>query len=420
MKNKGILAVLKEKGAKIHCAQTIEIGPEVDPDRIEGRGLTIYPGCRIYGADTVILAGAELGAEGPVTIRNCFIGKDVKLKSGTFEGSCFLDQSSIGPGGQVRAGCLIEEGARGAHTVALKQTILFPYVTLGSLINFCDCLMAGGTDEKNHSEVGSSYIHFNYTPNQDKATASLIGDVPRGVMLKEPPVFLGGQGGIVGPVRIAYGVVVAAGTIVRKDLAEEDKMLLGTGTLSRTVPFHQGLYTNIGRIIEMNSLYIANLIALRRWYRDVRGLFFRDGNLERKFFEGALQVIDSAISERVKRLGEVAERIPRSIEIYRRVKGIPKGEDTTIVRKLHFYENWERVKEVFELSKEGQGDQGRRVRFMEIIEQKIGEKGKDYISVIKGLNQEEASLGTEWLQGIVDGVVEQVWRCLPEYGRKRG
>ncbi|NTV96894.1 MAG: TOBE domain-containing protein, partial [Thiobacillus sp.] len=58
-----------------------------------------------------------------------------------------------------------------------------PFVTPGSLVNVCDCLMAGGTDRRNHSEVGSSYVHFNYTPHQDKATASLLGDVPHGVML---------------------------------------------------------------------------------------------------------------------------------------------------------------------------------------------------------------------------------------------
>ena len=65
--------------------------------------------------------------------------------------------------------------------------------------------MAGGTSRKNHSEIGSSYIHFNFTPHQDKATPSLVGDVPRGVMLDRAPIFLGGQGGLVGPVRIAYG-----------------------------------------------------------------------------------------------------------------------------------------------------------------------------------------------------------------------
>lgn len=419
MKSHEILTLLMKKGAKIHCPESIEIGPEVDPSNIKGQGLTIYPGCRIYGQDTIILEGVELGAEGPVTVRNCFIGKGVRLKSGTFEGSCFLDGASIGPGGQVRTGCLLEEGARGAHTVALKQTILFPFVTLGSLINFCDCLMAGGTDQKNHSEVGSSYIHFNFTPNQDKATPSLLGDVPKGVMINQPPIFLGGQGGIVGPVRIAYGVVVAAGTIVRKDLLEENKMLLGSSVLTRTVPFHQGLYTNIVRIVELNSLYIANLLALRRWYRDIRALFFREGTLEAKLLKGALKVLDSAISERITRLGDVARRMPQSVELYRKVKGIPKGEDLTIIRKLHFHQNWDRIKVVFDQWKEEQGDKGMRERFLKIIEHQIQTRGQDYLGVIKGLGHQESSVGTTWLQGIVDSVMGEVWKCLPRFGRRR-
>jgi UDP-N-acetylglucosamine/UDP-N-acetylgalactosamine diphosphorylase len=90
----------------------------------------------------------------------------------------------------------LEEEASGAHAVGLKQTIFLPFVTAGSLINFCDALIAGGTSRKDHSEIGSSYIHFNYTPHQDKATPSLIGDVPHGVMLDQPAIFLGGQGGL--------------------------------------------------------------------------------------------------------------------------------------------------------------------------------------------------------------------------------
>lgn len=54
--------------------------------------------------------------------------------------------------------------------------------------------MAGGTSRKDHSEVGSSYIHFNFTPDGDKTTPSLIGDVPRGEMLNQTPIFLGRQG----------------------------------------------------------------------------------------------------------------------------------------------------------------------------------------------------------------------------------
>ncbi len=99
------------------------------------------------------------------------------------------------------------------------------FVTLGSLVNFCDCLMAGGTSRKDHSEVGSSYIHFNFTPDGDKATASLFGDVPRGVMLDRPPIFLGGQGGTVGPVSLGYGTVVAAGSILRHDVLKDGKLV---------------------------------------------------------------------------------------------------------------------------------------------------------------------------------------------------
>jgi bifunctional UDP-N-acetylglucosamine pyrophosphorylase/glucosamine-1-phosphate N-acetyltransferase len=87
--------------------------------------------------------------------------------------------------------------------------------------------MAGGSGRQNHSEVGSSYIHFNFTPDGDKTTPSLIGDVPRGVMLNQRPIFLGGQGGMVGPLRMGYGNVVAAGAILREDVIEENKLIMG-------------------------------------------------------------------------------------------------------------------------------------------------------------------------------------------------
>ena len=49
--------------------------------------------------------------------------------------------------------------------------------------------MSGGTSRRDHSEVGSSYIHFNFTPDGDKTTPSLFGDVVHGVLLDQPAVF---------------------------------------------------------------------------------------------------------------------------------------------------------------------------------------------------------------------------------------
>jgi UDP-N-acetylglucosamine/UDP-N-acetylgalactosamine diphosphorylase len=217
---------LIKKGVDIPNPLSIDVGEEVNIDQISGTAVKIYPGCRIYGEKTVISSGVQLGVEAPVTVDNCQLGPKVELKGGYFNKSVFLEKASMGLGGHVREACLLEEQASGAHCVGLKHTILFPFVTLGSLINFCSCLMAGGTSRKDHSEVGSSYIHFNFTPEGDKATASLIGDVPRGVMLNNPPIFLGGQGGMVGPLRIGYGNVVAAESVLRKDVDMENKLIM--------------------------------------------------------------------------------------------------------------------------------------------------------------------------------------------------
>jgi UDP-N-acetylglucosamine/UDP-N-acetylgalactosamine diphosphorylase len=271
------------------------------------RDAVIHPGCRITGSS--IGPGCEIGAEAPVTMENCRLGRGVKLKGGYFSGAVFLDGANMGSGAHVREGTILEEEANGAHTVGLKQTVLLPFVTLGSLINFCDILMAGGTSRKDHSEVGSSYIHFNFTPNQDKATASLVGDVPRGVLLKQKPVFLGGQGGLVGPARIAYGCVIAAGGICRKDILEDNQLHIPAAPVEKTVPFKPGVYGNIDRIVKNNLIYIGNIRALKAWYENVRVLFIRD-DFDRACHEGALANLDLILKERFQRLEQLAAKVP--------------------------------------------------------------------------------------------------------------
>ena len=160
--NTSTVEKLLQKGVKITNPESVEISSEVDTNRISGEGVVIHAGCKLYGSSTLILRGTKLGYEGPVTIDNCQIGPYVELKGGFFQNAVFLKKASMGFGSNVREGTVLEEESKGAHTVGLKQTILFPFVTLGSLINFCDCLMSGGTSRKDHSEFGSSYIHFNY------------------------------------------------------------------------------------------------------------------------------------------------------------------------------------------------------------------------------------------------------------------
>ena len=264
------------RGVNIPCPQSVEISGEIDTCRIADHGVKIHSGCRLSGAHTFIAKGAQIGTEGPVSINNCYVGPDVELKSGHFTNAVFLAGASLGYGSHVRGGTILEEQASTAHCVGLKQTILMPYVTLGSLINFCDCLMAGGTSRSDHSEVGSSFIHFNFTPNQDKATPSLLGDVPNGVMMNQRPIFMGGQGGLVGPCRIAYGTVSAAGTIVRKDQLKPDHLIIGGAGKGGSIPWKAGSIGVSNRILKRNLIYIGNLFALREWYRHVRRLFISE------------------------------------------------------------------------------------------------------------------------------------------------
>jgi bifunctional UDP-N-acetylglucosamine pyrophosphorylase / glucosamine-1-phosphate N-acetyltransferase len=397
---------LINKGVDIPNPLTIDVGDDVNTDRISGKGVRIYPGCRIYGKDTAISAGSQIGCEGPVTIDNCQLGPGVELKGGYFNDSVFLEKAGMGSGAQVREGCILEEGARCAHNVGLKYTILFPYVTLGSLINFCDCLMAGGTDEKNHSEVGSSYIHFNYTPDQDKATASLIGDVPRGVMINQPPIFLGGQGGAVGPVILEYGTVVAAGAIIRKDILKKKHLLLGSQSLSKMIPFQQGQYHNIKRIIRLNINYIANLISLRRWYMDIRSLSMGPDEMEVLILKGALDKLEKAVKERVKRLAKVAEKAHLSKKVHGEMSPADALKDA-------LYGRWPEIEEIIRQSLLIEGDRSKRDIFVGTVNKNIIRDGKNYLAIIKKLTEKESIAGTQWLQGIVDDISHRALALLP-------
>ncbi|MBN1662152.1 MAG: UDP-N-acetylglucosamine pyrophosphorylase [Deltaproteobacteria bacterium] len=420
--NAGILSGqvirLMDKGVHIPNPHAVEIGGDVQIERISGSGVALYSGTKIYGPKTLISAGVKLGYESPVTVADCQLGPKVELKGGFFKASVFLEKANMACGAQVREGCLLEEEANGSHTVGLKQTILFPFVTLGSLINFCDCLMAGGTSRKNHSEVGSSYIHFNYTPNQDKATASLIGDVPRGVMLNQPPIFLGGQGGIVGPARIGYGTLIAAGTVYRGDSPEGGKLLgMQNGSIgSPEKAFHMGFYGDVKRRVYNNCCYLANLLALKQWYIHVRKPFFATQDMGLPLYEGAMEVLQSAVDERLTRFQALSEKMKASIGIGGQIlKGHKKK---TLLRQYNeLMENWPQLKACFTAACEDEIDGGNRKLFIEGLKPAM-DKGGGYIEVVQGLDSALTALGTQWLRNICDGIVEKAMNCLPSYSER--
>jgi len=414
--NRMRIDTLIQKGVRLDCPESVWIDRDVNPDRISGDGVVIHTGCKISGRSTLILQGAEIGREGPATIENCRIGPNVQLKAGYYKDAVFLEKSGAGYGSRIREGTILEEGASVSHAVDLKQTILFPFVTLGSLINFCDCLMAGGTSRGDHSEVGSSFIHFNYTPNQDKATPSLMGDVPRGVMLNQRPIFLGGQGGLVGPCRLEFGTITAAGTICRKDQLKPDRLVYERGGPGGNIPYYPGMYRTIKRIVQNNLIYIANLMALMQWYQHVR-LQFVSRKFPEELLSGMKEKLQMAIDERIVRLEAFSQKMPDSTKACQEI--VDEEPSSLITQKKEIHDNFLQLKELLINLQGYEGDEKMRVDFLEHIVFRIQAAGRDYIAVVKGLKLQEAETGTRWLQGIVDHVVGNALKIIPSFGTVR-
>ncbi len=371
-----------DKGVNILNPESVFIGQEVDIERISGKDVTIYPGARIFGENTLICDGVKLGKEAPVTIENCYVGPETSLKGGFFQQACFAGKNSFGSSAHVREGTILEEEAIAAHCVGLKQTILFPFVTLGSLINFCDCFMAGGTDRKNHSEVGSSFVHFNYTPNQDKATPSMMGNVYQGVLLNQNPIFLGGQGGLVGPCRIGFGCLTVAGSIIRKDELKADRLLLGGSLKEASINRGVSVYKNVPRIYNNNITYIASLISLLNWYKGIRSLF-ADGFFSKQLFYGMVITLEIAIDERIKRLKDFVFKLKKM--------NSEKQQDLvdTFPEKLHFL------------------IEQKTANFSDSMPEIVLNK-KNYIEFIKALDPLIASKLSRWLYSIEYKIFEKI------------
>ena len=389
---------LRRQGVEVPAPHTLEIGDDVDLTRVRGPGTVLHSGTKLHGEALSVAPGCRIGYEEPATVEGCAVGPGCTLGGGFFSNAVFLDGVVVGKGAHIRGGTLMEEQASAAHTVGLKQTVLLPFVTLGSLINFCDVLMAGGTSRRDHSEVGSSFIHFNFTPHGksgDKATPSLVGDVPRGVMLRSARIFLGGQAGLVGPVHIDFGTVLAAGFVYRRDHGP-DELVVGEKLVPRTLPFSPLRYGRIQDKVRRNLTYIGNLVALWHWYERVR-LPLCSGPEQRALYEQARDALRGGIEERIKRLGQIAGYMEASI---RELEADAAPHDTEIRVQRGFAEKWPAMEQ--RLRKFGSLDSGEQFEPLgQALERATGDS---YIEKVQSLAPRAVEDGTTWLRSIVRAV----------------
>lgn len=382
---------LLDRGVILPDPDSVFFAPDVNPERIYP-GATIHPGCRISGSATSIGPDSVIGAESPVTMRDCRIGAKVRIGGGFLDRCCLLDEAKTGDGLHARPGCILEEKASVAHTVGIKQTILFPFVELGSLINFCDILMAGGTSPKNHSEVGSSYIHFNFTPHHDKATASLVGDVAHGVLLNQNPIFLGGQGGLVGPRRIAYGTTVAAGSMVRHDITKPNLLVRELRGNPISVEYDSSLHGRVDIIAANCYAYLDNLLALRTWYGLVRKPVLAATPWGKACAEGLFDCLDIDWNERIARLDQLAQMLSDDTP-----RASLKLSPSVWATQREFCVQWPEQKKAF--LRRYAAIQPPEPGVQKIIGQLVEKaKSSSYLEAVQALDDTQRSLISGWLQ----------------------
>lgn len=279
----------------------------VDPGAFEP-GVAIHPGTTIVGAASRFGAGTSIGRAGGGYFRDVRAGRGVDLFGGYFDDCVLLDGVALRGHAEVRGGTLLEEGVEAAHHVGFKMTIVLPFVVAGSLINLCDALFSGGTSRKDHSEIGSCLALYNFTPWGDKF-ASQFGDVPRGVFLRSPRIFLGGQTQVVSPVKVGFGAVIPAGLAVRRSVGEG--RMAGERPEAVDTAFDPELYGGLAPKFALTAEYVGNLVALDLWYEHVRGPAAVDA-FERALYREARVQIAAGIAERIKRLQAIVDRLPAS------------------------------------------------------------------------------------------------------------
>ncbi len=387
-------------------------------------GCTLYPFVRITGSKTQIHSGAEIGTRGSVTLENSWIGENTIvgnlgpvtlidtvvgpksiLGSGVAEQAVFLGKETMindfttGYGFRVRKGSLYEEDASSAQHTDTKMTILFPWATLGSDINFCDVLLAGGTGPElgSFSEVGSGTIHFNYSIRGDKATASLFGDVANGIFLDQERLFIGGNNSLLGPINADFGAMTAAGARINGTLAKG--LNFGPSLPKGSVDYDSRVFTGASGIVKKQVNVLAELTALCNWYKQVRINCVAQSPEQKFLYQAGLSMIEFNLQERHNQLNRYVGALENSIRIGEKSKQLSKK---VISEQKQILIHWPKIQAEFEKL--------RNIEFKipESLRNELAglqhEGTTSYTETIKGLSQAGKQAGKTWLTEIVEDV----------------
>ena len=396
--NRTRIESLQKRNVDVWGPERVYVSEDVRLDAIEAGAVIRH--ATLSGSELRIAKGAKVGVSGHAEVENCQIGTDVELGAGLYQGATFLQGAKVRGFAEIRPGTLLEEEAEVAHAVALKNTTFTSCCVAGSLINFCDLFLSGGTSRRDHTEIGSGAIHFNFDPRGDK-WGSLIGGI-RGVLLRSEPVFVGGNCGIVGPVEIGFGAVTAAGSVIRRDV--DENVLVATGSKNVQIRgFDRRIYGSLTSRFLLTAKLIGTFRALDCWYTQVR--LPSASAAERPLYEAARKQIELQVAERIKRLGNIIAKLPESISLS--LAGSSTEDSPAIRQHRVLIECWPAARDALSSPVE---PPAAPVEFISAFGE-ARNKGMGHNQAIQNTNA-GLSETAQWLEDIVDGVTERARESL--------
>ncbi len=420
------IEILLEKGVEIPKPDQVIVGEDVSVEHIEP-GVTLYPGVKLYGSQTRLGSGSQIGKEYGGLYSNICTGRNVSLGSGFYQDCVFLDGASVRSGAEIRGGTLFMEKANAAHTVGCKMTVAGIAVTLGSLINFCDILITGGSDQAfGFTEIGSGAIHYNFTQNGLKF-ASLVGPGALGEMYGLfPRTFVGGQTQVIGPTTIGSGCLIPAGTAVRAQV--------GNGLISVQPPLPEGskkydpdYITRAKSKFDLTADLIVHYRVLAEYFRLVRQKFaqMRKDSFLEELLGVARDTLCANSTERISWLFDKKEegqqvdlfaKLPHSLGLHQDMLKSAHGKkirfhleniyghELLLGKKKALKESLEKELDLKEY------DSGFLAKLPKLIEQS---GAKDYFSFIRELSPQDKKLGQQWLQNALTDVRKKTDQIIP-------
>ena len=391
--NRARVEALRRRGVDVWGPERVYISDDVNLDAIEPGA--IIRQATLSGEGLTVGAGAVIGTSGHAEVSDCQIGPEAELGSGLYKGATFLNRVKVRGFAEIRPGTLLEEDVDVAHSVALKNTTFTACCVAGSLINFCDLLLTGGTSRKDHTEIGSGAIHYNFDPRGDK-WGSLLGSI-RGVLLRSDPVFIGGTCGLVGPLEVGLGAVTAAGSTIRRDVPA-NALVSAVGRSVSIAGFDRTRYGSLGRSFRVTAKLVATLRALEAWYESVRLPYASPQ--ERHLYESAQKQVGVQAEERINRLAKVVAKLSA---------GALGASVRHQAEHRELIANWADLRETLEKPAQPQPPP---VRFTRAYAEARG-TGQGHVAALRAADAGAAEAET-WLEGIVSDAMRSVDTLLTE------